>query len=90
VQDQLPVELPASVAALRAVTALPICVGFGISRPEHARTVGAIADGVVVGSALVRAAETSVEAALALVRGLRAALDTVPGPVGGPVPGAPG
>ncbi len=80
VQDRLPDELPASVAALRAVCALPICVGFGISRPEHARTVGAIADGVVVGSALVQAAETSVDAALDLVRALRAALDTVQGP----------
>lgn len=75
VQEQLSAELPASVAALRAVCDLPICVGFGISTPEHARAVGAIADGVVVGSALVRAAETSVDAALDLVRGLRAALD---------------
>jgi tryptophan synthase alpha chain len=60
---------------LRSVCGLPICVGFGISRPEHAREVGALADGIVVGSALVRAAESSVEAALALVRSLRAALD---------------
>ena len=75
VQDELPPELPATVAALRKACQLPICVGFGISRPAHARTVGAIADGVVVGSALVRAAETSVDAALELVRGLRAALD---------------
>jgi tryptophan synthase alpha chain len=60
---------------LRKACALPICVGFGISRPAHARAVGAIADGVVVGSALVRAAETSVDAALDLVRSLRSALD---------------
>jgi tryptophan synthase alpha chain len=75
VQDELPPELPATVAALRKACALPICVGFGISRPAHARAVGAIADGVVVGSALVRAAETSVDAALDLVRSLRSALD---------------
>lgn len=75
VQETLPPELPATVATLKAVCDLPVCVGFGISRPEHARAVGAVADGVVVGSALVRAAEESVEAALALVRGLRAALD---------------
>lgn len=75
VQESLPAELPATVAALKAVCDLPVCVGFGISRPEHARAVGAVADGVVVGSALVRAAEESVDAALALVRGLRAALD---------------
>ena len=71
----LPPELPETVARLRAATALPICVGFGISRPEQAATVGALADGVVVGSAIVRAAETSVDAALDLARALRAALD---------------
>jgi tryptophan synthase alpha chain len=75
VQDRLPPGLAASVAALRAASALPICVGFGISRPEHAQAVGAIADGVVVGSALVRAAESGVDAALGLVRALRTALD---------------
>lgn len=77
VQEQVSAELPASIARLRTVCALPICVGFGISRPEHAREVGALADGVVVGSALVRAAESSVEEALALVRSLRDALDEV-------------
>jgi len=75
VQEQLSAELPATVAALREVCALPICVGFGISTPEQARAVGAMADGVVVGSALVRAADTDIGAALELVRGLRAALD---------------
>ena len=68
-------ELPQSIARLRGATSLPICVGFGISRPEHAAAVGALADGVVVGSALVRAAESGVDGALALVRGMRDALD---------------
>ena len=71
----LPPELPATVASLRAATSLPICVGFGISTPEQARTVGALADGVVVGSALVRAAGSGVPQAASLVRSLRAALD---------------
>ncbi len=75
VQETLAADLPASVARLRASCDLPICVGFGISRPEHARAVGAIADGIVVGSALVRAAGESVDAALALMRSLREALD---------------
>ena len=75
VQEELADDLPATIAALRKVCALPVCVGFGISRPEHARRVGALADGIVVGSAVVRAAEESVEAALTLVRSLRAALD---------------
>lgn len=70
--------LPESVRALRQVCPLPICVGFGISRPEQAREVGALADGIIVGSAIVRAAEQSVEDALALVRSLRSALDGIP------------
>jgi tryptophan synthase alpha chain len=73
---ELPVDLPETVARLRRATAMPICVGFGISRPEHARAVGAIADGVVVGSALVAAAgRGGVAEALALVRDLRGGLD---------------
>ena len=77
VRDDLPAELPRSVEALRRATPLPICVGFGISRPEQAAAVGRLADGVVVGSALVRAAGAGVGEALALARGLRAALDEV-------------
>jgi tryptophan synthase alpha chain len=50
-------------------------VGFGISGPAQAAEVARLADGVVVGSAVVRAAETSVDAAVALVRSLRAAID---------------
>jgi tryptophan synthase alpha chain len=71
----LPPELPATVAALRAATTLPICVGFGISRPQDAAAVARLADGVVVGSAIVRAAGESVEAAGTLVRALRRAID---------------
>jgi tryptophan synthase alpha chain len=42
-----------SIQAVRRATRLPIAVGFGISTPEQAGTVGKLADGVVVGSALV-------------------------------------
>ncbi len=42
-----------SVARVRQATTLPVAVGFGISTPEQARAVGRMADGVVVGSALV-------------------------------------
>jgi tryptophan synthase alpha chain len=48
----LPAGLESSVGNLRAVTDLPIGVGFGISTPEQARGVAAIADAVVVGSAI--------------------------------------
>ena len=45
------------VKAMRAETALPLAVGFGISTAEQVRATAAIADGVVVGSAFVRVIE---------------------------------
>jgi tryptophan synthase alpha chain len=76
-------SLPATITMLREVTDLPICVGFGISRPDQAREVGALADGIVVGSALVQiAGEQGVDAALEFVRSLRAALDDTAGSAG--------
>jgi tryptophan synthase alpha chain len=45
------------VANMRSVTKLPVAVGFGISTAEHVRSIGAIADGVVVGSAFERVIE---------------------------------
>ncbi len=64
------------VAALRELTNLPIAVGFGISTAEQARAVAAVADGVVVGSALVRLlAEDGIKAARGLARELRKAID---------------
>ncbi|MCU0635890.1 MAG: tryptophan synthase subunit alpha [Gemmatimonadaceae bacterium] len=74
-QDRLAADLPDTVARLRAATSLPIAVGFGISTPAQAAAAAALADGVVVGSALVRAASESVDAGLALVRAMRTALD---------------
>lgn len=69
-------DLGETIARLRSVCDLPICVGFGISTPEQARSVATLADGVVVGSALVQTLEQQgVDAALALVRDIRAALD---------------
>jgi tryptophan synthase alpha chain len=74
-QEATATSLPDSVRRLRSATTLPICVGFGISTPEQARSAGNLADGVVVGSALVRAAETGPEDVLTLTRSLREALD---------------
>ena len=74
-KDSLAGDLPETIARLRSVTTLPICVGFGISTANQAALVGEMADGVVVGSAIVKLAETSVDAALSLVRELRAGLD---------------
>ncbi len=74
-QATLSAELPASAARLRAATTLPLCIGFGIATPEHARAAAALADGVVVGSAIVRAADESVDAAVALATSLRRGID---------------
>jgi tryptophan synthase alpha chain len=53
-RDRLPVDLTQRIAALRQRTRLPICVGFGIGRPEHVSLLKGAADGVIVGSAIVR------------------------------------
>ena len=55
-RDELPPELAATVERVRAATDVPVAVGFGISTAEHARQVAAVADGVIVGSRIVRAA----------------------------------
>ncbi|HET7265312.1 MAG TPA: tryptophan synthase subunit alpha [bacterium] len=57
VRDALPDGLPDLVRRIRAETEAPVCVGFGISRPAQAREVAKVADGVVVGSALVQMVE---------------------------------
>ncbi len=51
-----------AVARIKRHTDLPIAVGFGVKNPEHARTIAQGADGVVVGSALVEAVRTSLDA----------------------------
>ncbi|MGB9688151.1 tryptophan synthase subunit alpha [Thermogutta sp.] len=53
-RSELPRSVVDNVAWLRQQTDLPICVGFGVSRPEHAQMVAQVADGVIVGSAFVR------------------------------------
>ena len=50
-------DLADQLRALRAITTKPVCVGFGISTPEQAASVGKLADGVIVGSAIVRLVE---------------------------------
>ncbi len=58
-------------------TSVPVCVGFGISTPEQARQVGALADGVIVGSACVKmigGSEKPVEAAREFAKSFRDAL----------------
>lgn len=49
----LPAEITGFLEGLRGLTEKPVCVGFGISTPEHARLLAPHADGIIVGSALV-------------------------------------
>jgi tryptophan synthase alpha chain len=75
-RDELPPELGATVERVRSATSLPVAVGFGIASAEQARKVGELADGVIVGSRLVRAAgEGGARAVGDAVAELRAALD---------------
>ena len=53
-RTQLPPDLIENVAWMRSQTELPICIGFGISTPEHVKLLAPAADGLIVGSALVR------------------------------------
>jgi tryptophan synthase alpha chain len=74
-RDDLSADLPATVKQLRDASSLPVAVGFGVSGPDQAAAVARIADGVVVGSAIVKAAGESVEAAAKLTASLRSAID---------------
>ena len=56
-RSQIPAELIEQLRWLRSETELPLCVGFGISKPEHVRMLRDHVDGIIVGSALVRRLE---------------------------------
>jgi len=78
-KDALPDDLPALLRRARAVTKLPIAVGFGISLPGHVSVLGGLADAAVVGSALVseieqaKSVDVAADALAARVRSLKAA-----------------
>jgi len=52
-RDELPEDLKDSIAHIRQVTDLPVAVGFGISTPQQVATICQIADGAIVGSAVI-------------------------------------
>ena len=56
-RTQLPASLGARIQSIRSLTDLPVCVGFGISQPDQVQELREIADGVIVGSAIVRRME---------------------------------
>jgi tryptophan synthase alpha chain len=68
-RKDLPPELLDQLRWLRTQTELPLCVGFGVSKPEHVRMLKPAVDGVIVGSAIVRRLEqANAKAGDALVR----------------------
>ena len=58
----LPEDLAENISKLKSLTDVPVAVGFGISTPQHARAVAQAADGVIVGSAIVRRVHEAAEA----------------------------
>ncbi len=76
---ELPPELPRFLDRVRAATHTPLAVGFGISEPRHAQQVARLADGVIVGSALLNlvasTAERGTDEVKSFVASLRAAID---------------
>ncbi|WP_062195418.1 tryptophan synthase subunit alpha [Anaerolinea thermolimosa] len=76
-RSELPPGLADFIARVRQVACTPLAVGFGISTPEQARLVGQLADGVIVGSALIEAAGRDghpAQAAADFIRALKQAL----------------
>jgi tryptophan synthase alpha chain len=57
-RQQLSADMATQIATIRRETAMPVCVGFGISTPAQVATVGRVADGAAVGSAIVRLVES--------------------------------
>lgn len=57
IRDKLPDDIVQNINKLKQMTNTPIAVGFGVSSSEHARLIGKVADGVIVGSAIMREIE---------------------------------
>ena len=74
-RGEVSAALPGLVERARRLTDVPLYAGFGISTPEHARTVAELADGIVVGSRALQVAEEGPDALREYVASLRTALD---------------
>ena len=79
-RERLSPALAGLVERSRRVTSLPLYAGFGISTPQQAADAAELADGIVVGTAAVAAAEQGAAELSRYVGSLRAALDAVPVP----------
>ncbi len=75
VRRDLPPDLREFIGKLKQYTDRPLVLGFGISTPEHARSMNGLLDGFIVGTALVRAGKDGAAAVKTLAGSLRKALD---------------
>ncbi len=85
-RTQVPPDVEALVGRVKALTTLPVCVGFGISTPEQAAAIGRLADGVIVGSALVDLLDRSAANAESTLTGY---LERIRDTLGGVLPAEP-
>jgi len=67
-RSDLPPDLVQHINELKGLTSVPIAVGFGVSTPEHAQAVAAHAEGVIVGSAIVRRVAEATDKGLDVVK----------------------
>jgi tryptophan synthase alpha chain len=75
-RDELSPALAGLVERARHATGVPLYAGFGVSTPEHAHAAAELADGIVVGSRALEAAEQGADALRSYVASLREALDS--------------
>ncbi len=59
-RKELPKDLSASLRLIKRSTNKPVCVGFGISRPGQVKAISRLADGVIVGSAIIKTIEKNI------------------------------
>jgi len=73
-RDSLPEHLDEYVRGIRSEASVPACVGFGLSRPDHVKAVAEVADGAIVGSALIHRIADHADASPAEIAGVVADL----------------
>jgi len=74
-RESTPADLKAFVERVRKVARQPLAIGFGIGSPDQAKTVGALADGVIIGSKIVKLAPEGVDQVYEFAQNVRKALD---------------
>jgi len=59
-RKKLPKEIASSLRKIKKMTKKPLCVGFGISKPAQVKRISRLADGVIVGSAIIKVVEKNI------------------------------